>query len=202
VIDFVCNLSGLDVSKLDKNLRKALLTQMRIFGRAVTGHGAIGLKRHLTRAGGYEPNSPIWRYGGKGGKRVFYNTGTWKESPTFNVLPMTGDVYVAVQITFPETAHPGGGNQKASSITLSKLASQLVTGFSFTPTPQQKKAFWAKIDKSVFVGELGTGNGTWTSPARDYTKFAKSVPVFNEMLKRMNAALETAKAKSVTKVSS
>lgn len=200
MIDVVCNWSGLDYSKIDAAFKKALSSQMKIFGKAITGKGRLGLKRHLTRAGGYADNSNIWKYGGKGGKRVFYNTGTFRDSPTFEVLPASGDMYSAVRVSFPDSLHPstGGKNPRPSSITISKLAQQLTTGFSFTPTPQQKRAFWAKIDKSQFIGELGTGNGTWTSPARDFTQHLKSVEIYNEMLKRVDAALKVAAKKAST----
>jgi hypothetical protein len=169
-----------DLGKYIPRLKRELQKSMIVFGKRASGSGRYGLANHLKRAGGYDRNSPIWKKA-KGGKRVFYHTGAFRNAPSFKVLTPVGDVLCAVMVGFIEnSAHPGTPGRKATPGTMHKIAGSLIKGFSFTPTPKMRKAFWAQVNLTKKIRDMANKPaGQWTSPPRDFTKHLNSAPVKN-----------------------
>lgn len=181
--------SFIDPAKMVPWLRKMLIARLSTFGKRASGKGRIGLARHLERAGGYAPNSVIWKEGGKGGKRVFYDTGAWRNAPTYEVIPPTGDDIGAVKVGFiNDTAHPS----ERSSIGMKKLAERIAKGSMWTPTIAQRRMFWARINIGAIQDKVDTTQTklVWTQPPRDFTKHLRSAPVIAEFRKVLDAAVQ------------
>jgi hypothetical protein len=162
------------VPRFKKELMKAFL----VFGKRASGSGNLGLARHLKRAS-YQQNSRVWKYGGKGGKRVFYHTGAFRNAPSFQVIPGVGDVMAAVRVgIINDQAYPNGASMK-------KVAGVLAAGAKIPVTPAMRKAFWAKIDMKAIDGKVsksslrGSSKSMWTIPQRDFTKHLRSPEVIN-----------------------
>lgn len=174
---------GPDMAKIPSRLRTALLKQMGIFGRRSTGSGGYGLSAHLKRAGGYAPNSRAWQKA-KDGKRIFYDTGAFRNSPTYQIVP-SGDG-VGVEVGFPlPSQHVSSDNR--SAITVQDIANILTTGAEWEPTTAQRRAFWRRVRMKDpdfarnAANERLKGANTklmWSIPPRDFlTKHFESIHV-------------------------
>jgi hypothetical protein len=178
-IELKATMEGPDPKTLIVKLKRELQKTMIVFGQRASGNGALGLSRHLKR-GKFAPNSEVWSRGGKNGRRVFYDTGAFRNMPTFRVYPSIGDALVMVRVGFIDNrAHPT--DRASGSLSVQKLANMLVTGFSFEPNPRQAMMFWSRIDTKKIrrVGVKSSKSGVWTSPPRDFTKHLRSAPVVN-----------------------
>jgi len=179
------------LDKLTRRLKKALMKHMAVFGKRASGKGDIGLQRHLERGGGYASNSPIWRKG-KGGRRVFYDTGFWRRQPSFKIDPAVGDELVSVQVGFlSDEAHPA----ERSSIGTQGLAQFLAEGGSWTPSKRQRRAMWAGLRRRGVRPKPGevTPKSQYTVPARDFIeKHLKSPEVLAAYHKAFDKANQEA----------
>lgn len=185
MIVFVLELEGIDPEKMVPYFRKMLVSRLNTFGKRIAGFGTLGLGRHLQRAGGYAPNSIIWKIGGKGGKRVFYDSGVFRRMARHEVKPPVGDEFGSVTVGFlDDVPHPGS----RGGISVKKLAQVISNGTQWSPTPAQRKAFWAGIDKNLVKNKISDRpKNQWTIPSRDFvSKHLSSEPVKAEFVKMMD----------------
>lgn len=180
MITMKISIVGIDPNRIVTKARVEVFKSLNMFGRRASGNGELGLARHLKR-GKFTPNSPVWSVGGKNGKRVFYDTGAFRNMPSYIVVPGTGDTFGSVVVgILNKGAHPTA----RGSITTQQLAKILVSGASWTPTPAQTKMFWSRIDTrrlSTFKVASEGGSGTWSIPPRDFMKHLRS-PAMYKML--------------------
>lgn len=185
--------NGMDFIKFTPRLKKELLHSVTQFGKRASGKGALGLKRHLERHGDYAPNNPWW-HAAKNKKRVFYDSGFWRNSPSFKVIPAAGNILAAVEVGFVNaSAHPS--DRQSGDMNVQKLATYLTKENKWTPGPKQRKAFWSRIrERGVKINpsEIQPSN-EYVSPARDFvSEHLDSIKVKKFFMDQINKGVERA----------
>ena len=143
--------------QFDKRFRVSLRRHLRKAGSIVATH----MKKKKLNFGSPAPNSLPWA-AVKGSNTPLYNTGFTLRQIRNRVYIGTGDVYAISAVGFPnETPHPLSGG-----VTVPKILDILRRGATFTPSPRQKKAFWARVPKDF--PRPTTSQPTWRIPARDF----------------------------------
>lgn len=189
MISVSAEFDGIDFNRVVKRLKTNFTKSLAIFGKRTSGKGKFGLSRHLQRAGGYPLNSIVWKKGGKGNRKLFYDTGAFRDSPTFEVLVPLPSFFGQVEVGF---VHPTTHPNPKSSASMQDIARMLSGDVQWTPTARQRRAFWARIDKSKLGRKFTvTPRATYSNPKRDFiTKHLLSIPVidlFHTFIDRVTA---------------
>lgn len=189
---FAYKYDHMEFTKFVPQLKKELIKAIGVFGRRASGKGALGLQRHLERASGYAPNNPWWKEA-KGKKRVFYDTGFWRSKPTYKILPGVGDILIAIEIGFVgPIAHPSP--RQSGNFNVQRIATFLTQGATWTPTPRQRKAFWARVRRRGVKDFSGViPKKTYESKPRDFvTKHLMSPKVKQLFMQYIDKAVARA----------
>lgn len=189
MITMKISIVGIDPNRIVPRARVQLMKSLNMFGRRASGNGELGLSRHLKR-GKFTDNSPVWSVGGKNSKRVFYDTGAFRNMPSYIMIPGTGDTFGSVVVgILNKGAHPTTRNK----ITTQQLANILVSGASWSPTPKAKGMFWSRIDTrrlSTFKVAGESSGGAWSIPPRNFMDHLRSPAMYKMLHTHVDSAFK------------
>jgi len=167
----------LDYEKLIPNTTRRLFINMKLFSEFTERE-----IRKRMMSGKYAENTEPWA-AAKDSNRSLYHTGHLSTKIKNRVYLGTGNFMVRVGVGwFSNPNHPG---RERGSGGLQTIVNWLTGKQTWRPTDAQRRAFWAQVPAEWKAQNIPTGNGVWTSPARDFMSDVSTDPKVHALFAKM-----------------